>query len=243
MKKMLDELKKLDATYDVPQDFSKKVMKKIKSESALNVAAAATSKNSKGKMSHIMKYVIPCTSVAAAILVAVVYKGMTPSKDLALESIQVATLRKESNGAYMEGSSMLGTNDVVYDYSSDTDNGEAFEMPSSANSIGKAIVTSNFAIPSNDAFDASNFVVDSSQSNNLTSEKREATLMQELSPMDYFESDVEKVLKEFNIQYDIIGDEILVKNSTKEEIEECLKEHLDGVEITEDESIIRIKLK
>lgn len=63
MKKMLDELKKLDVEYEVPQDFRKKVMEKIKSES--------NEEPKKKNMIHLKKYVIACASVAAMFIVVV----------------------------------------------------------------------------------------------------------------------------------------------------------------------------
>ena len=63
MKKMLDELKKLDVEYEVPQDFRKKVMGKIKTESK--------EEPKKKNIIHLKKYVIACASVAAMFIVVV----------------------------------------------------------------------------------------------------------------------------------------------------------------------------
>lgn len=60
---MLDELKKLDAQYEVPQDFRKKVMEKIKAESK--------EEPKKKNIIHLKKYVIACASVAAMFIVVV----------------------------------------------------------------------------------------------------------------------------------------------------------------------------
>ena len=60
---MLDELKKLDVEYEVPQDFRKKVMEKIKAES--------NEEPKKKNMIHLKKYVIACASVAAMFIVVV----------------------------------------------------------------------------------------------------------------------------------------------------------------------------
>ena len=61
MKKMLDELKKLDEEYEVPQDFRKKVMEKINAESK--------EEPKKKNIIHLKKYVIACASVAAMFIV------------------------------------------------------------------------------------------------------------------------------------------------------------------------------
>ena len=60
---MLDELKKLDAQYEVPQDFRKKVMEKIKAESK--------EEPKKKNIIYLKKYVIACASVVAMFIVVV----------------------------------------------------------------------------------------------------------------------------------------------------------------------------
>ena len=71
MKKMLDELKKLDVEYEVPQDFRKKVMEQIKAE---NLKQNQVPK--KNRIIHLKKYVIACASVAAMFIVVVNVTGM-----------------------------------------------------------------------------------------------------------------------------------------------------------------------
>ena len=63
---MLDELKKLDVEYEVPQDFRKKVMEQIKSESIRHNELPK-----KNKVIHLKRYVIACASVAAMFIVVV----------------------------------------------------------------------------------------------------------------------------------------------------------------------------
>lgn len=71
MKKMLDELKKLDVKYEVSQDFRKKVMEQIKAE---NLKQNQVPK--KNRIIHLKKYVIACASVAAMFIVVVNVTGM-----------------------------------------------------------------------------------------------------------------------------------------------------------------------
>ena len=61
---MLDELKKLDIEYEVPQDFRKRVMEQIKAESL-------EQKPKGNKVINLKKYVIACASVAAMFIVFV----------------------------------------------------------------------------------------------------------------------------------------------------------------------------
>ena len=77
MKKMLDELKKLDKEYEVPQDFRKKVMEQIKAE-------ALEQKPKKNKIIQLKKYVIACASIAAMFIV-VVNVGSLSFKSLSTE--------------------------------------------------------------------------------------------------------------------------------------------------------------
>ena len=74
MRRMLDELKKMDYEYEVPANFSKKVMKEIK-----NIEAQ--------KKKNMKKYVITWASTAAVILLAVTVtlKTNTKSGNLAFE--------------------------------------------------------------------------------------------------------------------------------------------------------------
>lgn len=71
MKKMLDELKKLDVEYEVPQDFRKKVMEQIKVEAVKEKKAYK-----KNKVINLKRYVIAAASVAAMFIVVVNVTGM-----------------------------------------------------------------------------------------------------------------------------------------------------------------------
>ena len=71
MKKMLDELKKLDVEYEVPQDFRKKVMEQIKVEAVKEKKASK-----KNKVINLKRYVIAAASVAAMFIVVVNVTGM-----------------------------------------------------------------------------------------------------------------------------------------------------------------------
>ena len=68
MKKMLDELKKIDYDYKVSADFSKKVMRKIKSAEAQRKV-------------ELKKYVITWASTAAVIVIAVAVSLKTSVKN------------------------------------------------------------------------------------------------------------------------------------------------------------------
>ncbi len=95
MKKMLDELKKLDVDYEVPKDFRKNVMKQIKTE---NVNQTHTK-----KIRHLKKYVIACASVAAMFIV-VVNIGKE-SKFMMLEehvSMDMASTAQDENSYFVE---------------------------------------------------------------------------------------------------------------------------------------------
>ena len=72
MKKMLDELKKLDVEYEVPQDFRKKVMAQIKAESE-------TKEVKENKVIPFKKYVVACASIAAMFIVFVNVGNVTNS--------------------------------------------------------------------------------------------------------------------------------------------------------------------
>lgn len=91
MKKMLDELKKLDVEYEVPQDFRKKVMSQIKAE----VANEAPKTN---KIIHLKKYVIACASVAAMFIV-VVNVGISSMKELSGDIVANSTVSLDATAS------------------------------------------------------------------------------------------------------------------------------------------------
>ena len=88
MKKMLDELKKLDIEYEVPQDFRKRVMEQIKAESL-------EQKPKGNKVINLKKYVIACASVAAMFIVFV-NVGISTRKGLSSDIAGNATTSFDS---------------------------------------------------------------------------------------------------------------------------------------------------
>ena len=99
MKKMLDELKKLDVEYEVPQDFRKKVMEQIKSESIRQNELPK-----KNKVIHLKRYVIACASVAAMFIVVVNVTQMgnkfavqENSADMMMDSMNSANFAPSKN--------------------------------------------------------------------------------------------------------------------------------------------------
>ena len=111
MKKMLDELKKLDMEYEVPQDFRKKVMAQIKSETSVE-------KQKVNKIVNLKKYVIACASIAAMFIV-VINVGNSSFKQLSSEitgntaSFDSAISVQPSNGPSISASTSLeGVNGI-----------------------------------------------------------------------------------------------------------------------------------
>ena len=114
MKKMLDELKKLDVEYEVSQDFRKKVMEQIKSESIRHNELPK-----KNKVIHLKRYVIACASVAAMFIVVVNVTGMEDKFAM-----------QENAGAAMD--SMSSMNSVNYAPSiSETENLKEYSVNNS----------------------------------------------------------------------------------------------------------------
>ncbi len=134
MKKMLDELKKLDMEYEVPQDFRKKVMSQIKAE-------ASAEKPKQNKVIHFKKYVIACASVAAMFIV-VVNVGIPSMKGLssdlsgnATTSFDSVTQVAPSNTPSLSaGVSSLNGN-VIFDEWFDGLRKEEFNTDSVANKV------------------------------------------------------------------------------------------------------------
>lgn len=98
MKKMLEELKKLDLDYEVPKDFRKKVMAQIKLEDSKNTSAR--------KVIHLKRYVIACASIAAMFIV-VVNIGKTSKFSMlegasADETISIKNIEEKNDRVFMD---------------------------------------------------------------------------------------------------------------------------------------------
>ncbi|MBQ8299991.1 MAG: hypothetical protein IJX99_09120 [Clostridia bacterium] len=226
MKKMLDELKKLDVDYEVPADFSKKVMERIKNENIENT------EKSKGNVSYLRKYVIPWTSaVAVLMVVAIVTIGGTVRDKSSNESASI-----NFSGAM---------NDTISAAQS-ADN-KVMEGAVAESSVNSAIKDKNdiFDFVFDIAKDANDSVVMDEIENEIPSATMKDNVeMQNTRVEGVLTIEViSELLKENSIEFELEDDFIILMNEDFEVISDILKKVEKDIEITEEENIIKINLK
>lgn len=226
MKKMLDELKKLDADYEVPEGFSRRVMEKIKSENF------EQKEKTTGKVSYLKKYVIPWTSaVAILMIVAIVTIG--------------GTVRDKSTNE----SAMINFSGAMNDSISaaQSANNKVMEGAMAESSVNSAIKENKDIFDF--VFDVVKEADDSIVKDEFESEVPNATMKDNLETQNTrveavltIESVVE-LLKENSIEFEIEDDFIILTNEDIEVINDILRKVEKDIEITEEENIIKINLK
>lgn len=226
MKKMLDELKKLDVDYEVPEGFSKRVMERIKNEK-IEPKEKATN-----NVSYLRKYVIPWTSaVAVLMIVAIVTIG--------------GTVRDKSTNSSANINFSGAMNDSISAAQS-ADN-KVMEGAIAGASVNSAIKDKN------DIFDVifdvvekadDSFVIEEFESEvpNATMKDNSETQNTRVESVLTIES-VAELLKENNIEFERKNDFIVLINKDIVTIKEILAKVEKNIEITEEENIINIKLK
>ncbi len=213
MKKMLDELKKMDCDYKVPADFSKKVMHEIK-----NIEAQRRRK--------MKKYVITWSSTAAVIVIAVTVSLKT--------SVKSNMLFDENNKGQQEYASLnelnydVNINEImVSNYLSDSlKNSLNAEMKEFSNSVSEnTILNDNEKSPQ--WFDSS----DGKQDREIRSAISGDTCMQ----------DIENLLLDSGVNVDEVTNQYIIVDSNIEDIKTILNEYKDLVSITEVNGKVKIQ--
>lgn len=217
MKRMLDELKKLDYDYRVPVDFSKKVMQEIK-----NIEAQRKIES--------RRYVITWASTAAVLIIAVVISLKTNIKNEVLfekNNIMNNTLN-ESDYNVNNNDALVG-NSLDEDKEDSLDNMKNMYLNNSLeNSISNDIdMTSNSTSCEIQWFDGS-----------TTSEKAQVKTSRS---GDTSIEDIENVLLDKGLVIDEINSEYIVVNSNVDEIKAILSEYGELISITEVNGKVKIQ--
>lgn len=226
MRKMLEELKKLDAEVNVPENFSKKVMERIKNDNATQV------KEVKSKVSYLRKYVIPWTSAVAVLLI------------VALVTID-GTVRDKSSTESINTNVLDTTN--TPDKSTQTDNKDTLEIIAiEGATINEAIKGDNSIFDSwfgtDDSVDT-DFIVNDKNAAAVGSEKEESKSEiyrgEDILTLD----SILNLLKNNGLKCEIEADFIVVNSENVEKIKDILDEIYENIELIQEENIIKIKLK
>ena len=215
MKKMLDELKKLDVEYEVPQDFRKKVMERIKSEA---IKEKEQLKNN--KLIHLKRYVIATASVAAMFIVVVNVTGM--GDKFAMQENASAAMDSMSSM-----NSMNSMNSVNYAPStSETENLKDYDVN---NSIMDGLISEDKVAMDNET----------NRAESATTEIPSATQKEKLSLKH-----IEELLKDSDINYEIVEKELFILKEDLQKVKDTIeKEILEDLEFVEKEDKIQIIIK
>lgn len=217
MKKMLDELKKIDYDYKVSADFSKKVMRKIKSAEAQRKV-------------KLKKYVITWASTAAVIVIAVAVSLKTSVKNnMAFEKNNISQQVYDSSN---ELNYIMGSNEtMVSNYLGDSQkNSLEIEKKEFSNGISEnTILNDNDKSPyaMQQWFDSSNAKKDSE----IRTTRSGDTCMQ----------DIENLLLDSGVNVDEITNQYIIVDSTIDDVKTILSEYKDFISVTEVNGKVKIQ--
>ena len=217
MKKMLDELKKMDYDYKVPADFSKKVMHEIR-----NIEAQ--------KKRELKKYVITWASTAAVIVIAVAVSLKTSVKNnMTFEknniSQQVYDSSNELNYSISSNETMVSNSfgddqKNLLDAEKKEFSKEGLEESTISNDNEKSTCAVQW-------FDSSN----AKQDGEIRSARSGDTCMQ----------DIENLLLDSGVNVDEVTNQYIIVDSNIEDIKTILSEYKDLVSITEINGKVKIQ--
>lgn len=217
MKKMLDELKKIDYEYKVSADFSKKVMRKIKSAEAQRKV-------------ELKKYVITWASTAAVIVIAVAVSLKTSVKNnMAFEKNNISQQMYDSSN---ELNYIMGSNEtMVSNYLGDSQkNSLEIEKKEFSNGISEnTILNDNDKSPyaMQQWFDSSS----AKQDSEIRTTRSGDTCMQ----------DIENLLLDSGVNVDEITNQYIIVDSTIDDVKTILSDYKDFISVTEVNGKVKIQ--
>lgn len=217
MKKMLDELKKIDYDYKVSADFSKEVMRKIKSAEAQRKV-------------ELKKYVITWASTAAVIVIAVAVSLKTSVKNnMAFEKNNISQQMYDSSNQL---NYIMGSNEtMVSNYLGDSQkNSLEIEKKEFSNGISEnTILNDNDKSPyaMQQWFDSSS----AKQDSEIRTTRSGDTCMQ----------DIENLLLDSGVNVDEITNQYIIVDSTIDDVKTILSEYKDFISVTEVNGKVKIQ--
>lgn len=223
MRRMLDELKKMDYEYEVPANFSKKVMKEIK-----NIEAQ--------KKKNMKKYVITWASTAAVILLAVTVtlKTNTKSDNLAFEKDSWQSMQMYSSSNAVD--EKTENNSLVAGSATNENKQTALDT-----------VKSQYLKGGNDdlKMNGSANLTDNTSCMLTWLENSKAKKDEEIDRLisgdTCDDANIEKTLTENGITIEEINDEYMILNANIDEVKTILKEYEDLISITEVNGKVKIQ--
>lgn len=215
MKKMLDELKKIDYDYKVSADFSKKVMRKIKSAEAQRKV-------------ELKKYVITWASTAAVIVIAVAVSLKTSVKNnMAFEKNNISQQMYDSS------------NQLNYNI----DNGDTM-VSNSFSEVQENSLDVRKNELSKDIFEDSTLNNNEScniQWFDTSNSKKEAAEIKASKSGDTCMQDIENLLLDSGVNVDEITNQYIIVDSTIDDVKTILSEYRDFISVTEVNGKVKIQ--
>lgn len=215
MKKMLDELKKIDYDYKVSADFSKKVMRKIKSAEAQRKV-------------ELKKYVITWASTAAVIVIAVAVSLKTSVKNnMAFEKNNISQQMYDSSNQ-LNYNIDNGDTMVSNSFSEVQEN----SLDVRKNELSKDVLEDS-TLNNNESCNIQWF--DTSNS------KKEAAEIKASKSGDTCMQDIENLLLDSGVNVDEITNQYIIVDSTIDDVKTILSEYKDFISVTEVKGKVKIQ--
>lgn len=215
MKKMLDELKKIDYEYKVSADFSKKVMRKIKSAEAQRKV-------------ELKKYVITWASTAAVIVIAVAVSLKTSVKNnMAFEKNNISQQMYDSSNQLNYN---IDNEDAMVSNSFSEVQENSLDVRK--NELSKDVLEDS-TLNNNESctiqwFDTSNSKKEDAE---IRASKSGDTCMQ----------DIENLLLDSGVNVDEITNQYIIVDSTIDDVKTILSEYKDFISVTEVNGKVKIQ--
>lgn len=221
MKKMLDELKKIDYDYKVSADFSKKVMRKIKSAEAQRKV-------------EFKKYVITWASTAAVIVIAVAVSLKTSVKNnMAFEKNNISQQMYDSS------------NQLNYNINNeDTMVGNSFSevqensLDVKKNEFSKDVLEDSTLNDKAEPYDNESCNI---QWFDTSNSKKEAAEIRASKSGDKCMQDIENLLLDSGVNVDEITNKYIIVDSTIDDVKTILSEYKDFISVTEVNGKVKIQ--
>lgn len=225
MKKMLEELKKLDKDYEVPLDFSKNVMKKVKK---LN-----------NEKKHFSRYVIAYASTAAVVAIAAVValnnnlskKSFNELHSISQNENSMANAVEVEDNTILAGASLNG---IDGDDVSLKNTADLLEMN---NDGSEDAANQKFSLTQRENSNQKNNVsLDEIKTNSIFSYSTSASYSG-----DDVMQEVEDILNKNNIKIGEIGEDFILVDSNIQKINEILGDYIEEVQVIEFNGKIKIQ--
>ena len=224
MKKMLEELKKLDNEYEVPVDFSKDVMREVKK---LN-----------NKKKHFSRYVIAYTSTAAVVAIAAVValnNNLSKKSFDEVNNYSSSAQQKENsiaNNVEVEDNTILASASLKETDGNDISSNSATDLFEMSNGDSENVARQEAGLTQFE---------DSKQRNDIKVANTSSYIGSASYSGDDVILEVEGILNENGIKIEEIGEDFILVDSDVQKINDILSDYAKKVQVIEFNGKIKIQ--